>query len=232
VIVDPRNFNPAIDLVSVRAAYNDKEVAFHLTWDDPTESKGDGKQTFPDAIAMQFPAQLSAGTERPYFLMGDGSDGGYYPNGSRTYALRKAAAGVTKPSLAPHRRLRHLVGCSVVVGLLEPGHVILRYALRILRVLRLGACVMHSRVAIRVEGGPRSGGGVARCGVPCLRRADGLAGLAFRAGYGVDVGGQGHAGGGHEQAGHYRREEMFHRVLLKALGFRRGLSGLWEHPAR
>jgi DMSO reductase family type II enzyme heme b subunit len=77
VIVDPRNFNPAIDLVSVRAAYNDKEVAFHLTWDDPTESKGDGKQTFPDAIAMQFPAQLSAGTERPYFLMGDGSDAVY-----------------------------------------------------------------------------------------------------------------------------------------------------------
>jgi DMSO reductase family type II enzyme heme b subunit len=61
----------------VRAAYNDKEVAFHLTWDDPTESKGDGKQTFPDAIAMQFPAQLSAGTERPYFLMGDGSDAVY-----------------------------------------------------------------------------------------------------------------------------------------------------------
>src|SRR2546422_10797578 len=38
VIVDPRNFNPAIDLVSVRAAYNDKEIAFHLTWDDPTQS--------------------------------------------------------------------------------------------------------------------------------------------------------------------------------------------------
>src|SRR5688572_19461161 len=39
VIVDPRNFNPSIDLVSVRAAYNDKEVAFHLSWDDPTETK-------------------------------------------------------------------------------------------------------------------------------------------------------------------------------------------------
>ena len=51
----------SIDLVSVRAAYNDKEVAFHLTWDDPTESKGDGKQTFPDAIALQFPPQITAG---------------------------------------------------------------------------------------------------------------------------------------------------------------------------
>jgi cytochrome c oxidase cbb3-type subunit 2 len=77
VIVDPRNFNPAIDLVAVRAVYSDKEVAFHLTWDDPTESKGDGKQTFPDAIELQFPPELAAGTERPYFLMGDANDGVY-----------------------------------------------------------------------------------------------------------------------------------------------------------
>ncbi len=74
VIVDPRNVNPSIDLVSVRAAYNDKEVAFHLTWDDPTESKGDGKQTFPDAISVQFPPQITASTERPYFLMGDANE--------------------------------------------------------------------------------------------------------------------------------------------------------------
>jgi DMSO reductase family type II enzyme heme b subunit len=77
VIVDPRNFNPAIEVVSVRAAYNDTEVAFHLTWDDPTESKGDGKQTFPDAISLQFPAQLTAGTERPYVLMGDANEAVY-----------------------------------------------------------------------------------------------------------------------------------------------------------
>ncbi len=77
VIVDPRNFNPAIDLVAVRAVYSDKEVAFHLTWDDPTESKGDGKQTFADAIELQFPPQAAAGTERPYFLMGDANDAVY-----------------------------------------------------------------------------------------------------------------------------------------------------------
>jgi DMSO reductase family type II enzyme heme b subunit len=77
VIVDVRNFNPAIDVVAVRAAYNDKEVAFHLTWDDPTESKGDGKKTFPDAIDLQFPPQITGGTERPYFLMGDDSEAVY-----------------------------------------------------------------------------------------------------------------------------------------------------------
>ena len=77
VIVDPRNFNPAIDLVSVRAVYNDKEIAFHLTWDDPSETKGDGKTTFPDAISLQFAPQQPTGTERPYFLMGDATDGVY-----------------------------------------------------------------------------------------------------------------------------------------------------------
>ena len=78
VIVDPRNFNPAIDLVSVRAVYNDREIAFHLSWDDPTESKGDGKQTFADAFSLQFPPKVEAGaTERPYFFMGDASDAVY-----------------------------------------------------------------------------------------------------------------------------------------------------------
>jgi len=77
VIVDPRNFNPSIDLVGVRAVYNDKEIAFHLTWDDPAENKGDGKATFPDAISLQFAPQQPTGTERPYFLMGDATDGVY-----------------------------------------------------------------------------------------------------------------------------------------------------------
>jgi DMSO reductase family type II enzyme heme b subunit len=77
VIIDPRNFNPVIDLVSLRAVYSDKEVAFHLTWDDPTESKGDGKQSFPDAISMQFPPQITADIERPYFLMGDANEAVY-----------------------------------------------------------------------------------------------------------------------------------------------------------
>jgi DMSO reductase family type II enzyme heme b subunit len=78
VIVDPRNFNPAIDLVSVRAVYNDKEIAFHLTWDDPTQSADDpAKKLYADAISLQFPPPSTSGLERPYFLMGDGSDAVY-----------------------------------------------------------------------------------------------------------------------------------------------------------
>jgi hypothetical protein len=38
------------------------------------------------------------------------------------------------------------------MGLLKAGHVVLRYALRILGVLRLSACVVCSRDPIWVEG--------------------------------------------------------------------------------
>jgi DMSO reductase family type II enzyme heme b subunit len=78
VIIDPRNFNPSIDLVSVRAAYNDREIAFHLTWDDPTQSAADAVQKLSaDTISLQFPPKLGDGSERPYFLMGDASDAVY-----------------------------------------------------------------------------------------------------------------------------------------------------------
>jgi DMSO reductase family type II enzyme heme b subunit len=78
VIIDPRNFNPSIDLVAVRAVYNDREIGFHLTWDDPSESKGDpAKKVYTDAISMQFPPKITADPERPYFLMGDASEGVY-----------------------------------------------------------------------------------------------------------------------------------------------------------
>ncbi len=76
VIVDPRNFNPSIDGVAVQAVYSDTEIAFHLTWDDPTFSKSDPKaKTFADQMALQFPAKAGKEeTERPYVLMGDGSN--------------------------------------------------------------------------------------------------------------------------------------------------------------
>jgi DMSO reductase family type II enzyme heme b subunit len=102
VIVDPRNFNPAIDLVSVRAVYNDKEIAFHLTWDDPSETKGDGKTTFPDAISLQFAPQQPTGTERPYFLMGDATDGVYLLRWEQGKGVSELSAhGPTKLAAIP-----------------------------------------------------------------------------------------------------------------------------------
>jgi DMSO reductase family type II enzyme heme b subunit len=94
VIVDPRNFNPSIELVAIRGVYNDKEIAFHLTWDDPTESKDPGKA---DAISLQFPPAVGPGSERPYFLMGDASDAVYllrWENGPGVAEM--AANGPTK----------------------------------------------------------------------------------------------------------------------------------------
>jgi len=74
VVVDPRNFNPSIDMVTVRAVYVDAVIAFHLTWDDPTASKPDPKANiFADAVALQFPSQSAEGNERPYLLLGDGA---------------------------------------------------------------------------------------------------------------------------------------------------------------
>jgi len=98
VIVDPRNFNPSIDLVSVRAVYHDKEIAFHLTWDDPTQSVEDAaKKTYADAISLQFPPQPRPGPERPYFLMGDASDGVYLLRWQNGKGVTEAAAnGPTK----------------------------------------------------------------------------------------------------------------------------------------
>src|SRR5439155_1412914 len=98
VIVDPRNFNPAIDLVSVRAVYNDREIGFHLTWDDATQSADEpAKKLYADAISLQFPPQSAAGLERPYFLMGDGSDPVYLLRWENGKGVSEATAnGPTK----------------------------------------------------------------------------------------------------------------------------------------
>ena len=73
VIADPRNFNPTIDLVTVRAVYTEQEVVLHLTWDDPTASDPTQGAPKPDMAAVQFPSG-QGGADRPYFLMGDGSN--------------------------------------------------------------------------------------------------------------------------------------------------------------
>jgi DMSO reductase family type II enzyme heme b subunit len=100
VIVDPRNFNPSIDMVAVRAVHSAAEVAFHLTWDDPTPSKSDPKaKTFADQIIIQFPAKLPDGNERPYILMGDSSNPVYLLRWSSDGGVGEAnATGITKQS--------------------------------------------------------------------------------------------------------------------------------------
>lgn len=96
VVIDPRNVNPSIDLVSIRIAYNDKEIAFHLTWDDPTQSQPDGKEVFADGISLQFPPSVGTGTERPYFLMGDDSEAVYLLRWESGKAVEATANGPAK----------------------------------------------------------------------------------------------------------------------------------------
>jgi len=79
IIAAERFFTPSNDTITVRAMYNDDEVAFLLEWDDRTKSiPGDEKaekiaddDIAEDAVAIQLPVKLPDGAEKPYFLMGD-----------------------------------------------------------------------------------------------------------------------------------------------------------------
>jgi DMSO reductase family type II enzyme heme b subunit len=73
VIVDPRNFNPTVDSLTVRGVYTDQEIVLHLTWDDPTASDPGKGAPKPDMLAVQLPVGPGTG-DRPYFLMGDGNN--------------------------------------------------------------------------------------------------------------------------------------------------------------
>jgi DMSO reductase family type II enzyme heme b subunit len=65
----PREFQTPVNAVRVKSLYNASEVAFHLAWNDRTETAGPEA----DGVAIQFPQELSDGVERPYFVFGDTS---------------------------------------------------------------------------------------------------------------------------------------------------------------
>lgn len=100
VVSAPRWQNHAIDMVRVKALYNDKEIGFLLEWDDPfkdvnhkeemaldtkslTASGGYNSyvdpynmiqrqfETFRDSIAIQFPVTIPEATRKPHFFRGD-----------------------------------------------------------------------------------------------------------------------------------------------------------------
>ena len=102
VIAAPRWQNASIDLVTVKAIYNQNDIAFLLVWDDPFEDASyDSDQeldvgeirevgnfssyvaandmvtrqleTFRDAVALQFPVKLREGTRKPHFMRGNSS---------------------------------------------------------------------------------------------------------------------------------------------------------------
>ena len=103
MVAAPRWQNPSIELATIKALYNEKEIAFFIQWDDPfkdiTYKSGeefDPKDitqvgaynsyvkandmiprqldTLRDSIALQFPVKLPSGTKKPHFFRGDGSN--------------------------------------------------------------------------------------------------------------------------------------------------------------
>ncbi|MBI2314022.1 MAG: c-type cytochrome [Betaproteobacteria bacterium] len=70
IILDPRWFKPAHDVITARAIYNDRELAILLEWDDGTYNKGEGGKP-ADQVALQLPAAKITGDEKPYFVLGD-----------------------------------------------------------------------------------------------------------------------------------------------------------------
>jgi DMSO reductase family type II enzyme heme b subunit len=103
VVAAPRWQNPSVEMVTIQALFNDKDIAFRIIWDDPfMDVKHDAEQefdsaelskvgtfnsyveandmipraleTFRDAIALQFPVKAPQGTKKPHFYRGSSSD--------------------------------------------------------------------------------------------------------------------------------------------------------------
>lgn len=82
IVGGERFFTTANDTITVRALFDDRQVAIHLEWDDRTRSiPGDEKaaaiaegEPYQDAVAIQFPREIPKGMEKPYFLMGDAAN--------------------------------------------------------------------------------------------------------------------------------------------------------------
>ncbi len=118
VVVPPRWQNPAIEMITVRAMFNDKDISFQLVWDDPFKDikhdkskemnpselqkvgiynsyvQANGQitrelETFRDAVALQFPIKPPEGTQKPYFVRGDSSN----PVNLWMWSADKAEAG-------------------------------------------------------------------------------------------------------------------------------------------
>ncbi|MFQ5565346.1 MAG: ethylbenzene dehydrogenase-related protein, partial [Paracoccaceae bacterium] len=103
VVAAPRWQNPSIELVTLKAVFNDTEIAFLIEWDDPfrdvthnedaaleaTELGRVGAynsyvaandmvprklETFRDSVALQFPVRIPEGTVKPHFMRGAASN--------------------------------------------------------------------------------------------------------------------------------------------------------------
>ncbi len=102
VVAAPRWQNPSVELATLKAVYNETDIAFLVEWDDPfkdvthnQEAEFDPREirkigaynsyvaangmvpraleTFRDSIALQFPVKPPQGTVKPHFFRGSAS---------------------------------------------------------------------------------------------------------------------------------------------------------------
>ncbi len=71
IMQEPRNFTPTVDAITVRALYNDKELALLLSWNDYSENRVVEGNITLDAVAIQFPVPIPEGAQCSYCLEGD-----------------------------------------------------------------------------------------------------------------------------------------------------------------
>ncbi|MFP8882013.1 MAG: c-type cytochrome [Myxococcota bacterium] len=69
IIQAPRLFNPSVQSLTVRALFDETELALLLTWDDRFENGGDDEPS--DRVSVLFSANELEEGKKPYFLMGD-----------------------------------------------------------------------------------------------------------------------------------------------------------------
>ncbi len=72
IVASPRFWTPSASSVRIKSFYNEKNIAFLLEWDDRTNEQA---ETYSDAVAIQFPTSIPEGLKKPYFAMGDSSNG-------------------------------------------------------------------------------------------------------------------------------------------------------------
>jgi DMSO reductase family type II enzyme heme b subunit len=70
IIQEPRLFSPSVGSLTIRALFDEKELALLLTWNDRFENGGLEEEP-SDRVAVLFPAQELERATKPYFLMGD-----------------------------------------------------------------------------------------------------------------------------------------------------------------
>ncbi len=72
IVASPRFWTPSANSIRIKSFYNGENIAFLLEWDDRTSEQG---EVYSDAVAIQFPTKIPEGLKKPYFAMGDSSNG-------------------------------------------------------------------------------------------------------------------------------------------------------------